>query len=280
MRNLLAERERSSLLTVGGRPFRAHHRVKQALLAVMPPVLALLVAVFAWRAWIGAAHVPSYLVPAPEAVAQRLIDDPVFYLNQSRVTLEEALLGLLLGGGAGLLLAVVLAHSRPLERSLLPLAIAIKVTPIIAVAPLLTIWFGFGIMPKVLIAALITFFPILINAIVGFRTANPTTLDLLQSLAASRAQIFFTLRLPASLPYLFSALKISITLALIGALVGEWNGASEGLGQVILLAHNNLDMPTLFAAILVLVILGVLLTQSVGLLERRFLRWHDAYHAD
>lgn len=247
---------------------------------VTPPLLALALATLIWQLWIDAAHVPPYLVPAPEAVIERICADPGFYVRQSWVTLQEALLGLALGGGSALVLAIVLAHSRLLERSLLPLAIAIKVTPIVAVAPLLTIWFGFGILPKILIAALIAFFPILVNAIIGFRSVNSSALDLLRSLNASTAQIFFNLRLPSALPYLFSALKVSITLCLIGALVGEWNGASAGLGQVILLAHNNLDMATLFAAILALVLLGVSLTQAVNLCERQLLSWHDAFREE
>ncbi|MGH2603806.1 MAG: ABC transporter permease, partial [Dehalococcoidia bacterium] len=185
-----------------------------------------------------------------------------------------------LGGGLAFAVGVVLAHSRTIERSVLPWAIALKVTPIVAVAPMFTIWFGFGMLPKVLIAALITFFPVLINAITGLRAVNPGALDLLRSLNASPLEVFFKLRLPSALPYLFAALKVAVTLSLIGAVVAEWSGAGRGLGRVILLAHTNLDLPTLFAGVLVLASLGIALTAALSFAERRLLFWHESFQDD
>jgi ABC-type nitrate/sulfonate/bicarbonate transport system permease component len=233
--------------------------------------------VLAWWLYVRISGVKPYLVPSPEAVFRRWWGDAGFFYGEGLVTMTEALAGLALGGGLALLLAVVLAHSRPLERGVLPVAIALKVTPIVAIAPLFTIWFGFGTLPKVLIAALITFFPVLINGITGFRAVSPGALDVLRSLNASPVEVFIKLRLPSSLPYVFAALKVSATLSLIGAMVAEWSGAGRGLGRVILLAHGNLDMPSLFAGIFTLASLGVLLTAVLSMIERRLLFWHEAF---
>jgi len=266
-------------ISVESRP-RTHHngrRIRRTLGAVAPPVAVLVLLVVAWWLYVRISGVKPYLVPPPGAVFERWWGDLGYFYGEGLVTVGEAIGGLALGGGLALTLAVVLAHSRPLERGVLPVAIALKVTPIVAVAPLFTIWFGFGTTPKVLIAALIAFFPVLINAITGFRAVNPGALDVLRSLNASPVEIFLKLRLPSALPYLFAALKVSTTLALIGAMVAEWSGAGRGLGRIILLAHSNLDMPTLFAGIFTLASLGVLLTGAVSLVERRMLFWHDAF---
>jgi NitT/TauT family transport system permease protein len=191
-------------------------------------------------------------------------------------SLTEALGGLAIGAGAAFLLAVVMAHSRPLERALYPLALLVKVTPIIAVAPLFIIWFGFGIWPKLLVAALIAFFPMLVNAVTGLRSVDPAAHDFLRALHASRWQVFWHLRLPSSLPYLFAALRISVPLALIGAVVAEWMAGDGGIGQVILIANADFDTPALFAAVVVLATIAVALTVALAVLERRMLAWHES----
>ncbi len=248
--------------------------------AVLPPLLVLAIGVAAWEAYVRISGVKPYLLPAPAAVWGRWWGDLGFFYGEGLVTMLEALAGLVVGGGLALALAVALAHSRPLERGIMPVAIALKVTPIVAVAPLFTIWFGFGTAPKVLIAAVIAFFPILINGIIGFRAVNPSALAIMRSLNASPVQVFLTLRLPSALPYLFAALKVAATLALIGAMVAEWTGASRGLGRVVLLAHSNLDMPTLFSGIFTLASLGMALTGTIALIERRLLFWHEAFRTD
>lgn len=247
------------------------------LLSLASPFVTLTLVVAAWQAYVRLRDLPVYLVPGPAVVARRFLSDPWFFYAEGGVTLTEALLGLALGGGVAIVLGAALAHSRALERSVLPWAIALKVTPIVAVAPMFTIWFGFGLLPKVLIAALLTFFPMLINAITGFRAVNPGALDVLRSVDASNTTIFWKLRLPSALPYLFSALKVSVTLSLIGAVVAEWSGAGRGLGRVILLAQSNLDLPTLFAGVFTLASLGIGLTVALSLLEQRLLFWHDAF---
>ena len=256
-----------------------HHRIAStfgALGYILPPAFAIAVAVAIWEAWVRAAGVPVYIVPAPSVVIERLWGDLGFFALHGGITLAEALAGFLLGAAVAFTGATLMAHSRFLERTLLPIAILVKVTPIVAVAPLFVIWFGFGSLPKVFIASLITFFPVLVNAMVGLRAVNPGALDFFRSLHASRAETYFKLRLPSSLPYLFAAFRISIPLSVIGAVVGEWFSGDRGLGSVIIVAHNNLDMPTLFSAILVLAFLGITLTIITAYIERKMLFWHDS----
>jgi NitT/TauT family transport system permease protein len=250
--------------------------LKTAALNLIPPVVALALAAAVWEAWVRIRDIETYLVPAPSVVVRRMAEDPAFFAEEGWATLQGALLGFAMGSAVAIALATMMAHSRFLERSLFPLAILVKVTPIVAIAPLLAIWFGFGLVPKVFIAALITFFPVMVNALVGFRSVNPRALELLRSLAASPAEVFLKLRVPSSLPYLFAAFKVSIPLSVIGAVVAEWFSGDSGLGRVIQVAHNNLDMPTAFGAIFALAILGIGLYLLTSAIERRLLFWHES----
>ena len=245
-------------------------------LIVVPPAVAAAVALSLWELWVRARDVKEYLVPAPSAVAQALSDEPSRYIEAGAASLTHALGGLAIGAGVAFLLAVAMAHSRLLERAIYPLAILVKVTPVVAVAPLLLIWFGFNAWPKLLVAALITFFPMLVNAMIGLRSFDPAAHDFLRSLDASRWQQFWKLRLPASLPYVMAALRISVPLALIGAVVAEWFAGDSGVGQIIVIAHGELDTPVLFAAVFALAMLGVTMTAMVAYIERRVLFWHES----
>jgi len=248
----------------------------EVALYVLPPAVALITAAVVWELWVRAADVPTYIVPAPSVVLDRFFAGIGFFAKHGAITLAEALAGFALGAGVAIAGASLMAHSRVLERSLFPLAVLVKVTPIVAVAPLFVIWFGFGSFPKVLIAALITFFPVLVNGLTGLRSVKPEAHEFFRSVNASNMQTYWKLRLPGSLPYLFAAFRICVPLAVIGAVVGEWFSGDRGLGSVIIVAHNNLDMPTLFAAILTLAILGVGLTVLTWQLERRVLFWHES----
>jgi ABC-type nitrate/sulfonate/bicarbonate transport system permease component len=236
--------------------------------------LALFAVAVALELWVRAADVPSYLFPAPSAVLARLLEDPAFFALEAGVTIVEAAFGFGVGVSAAFAVGALMAHSRTLERFLYPLAVLVKLTPIVAVAPLFTLWFGFGAPPKIAIAALITFFPMVVNAFVGLRDVDPNELAFLHVLNASRWEIFRTLRVPSSLPYLFSGARISANLALIGAVVAEWTGADRGLGRVILVANADLDLATLFGAVLVLVVIGVAVNVVASTVEGRVLHWH------
>lgn len=276
-RSGVQERERTS---PGPRPSRLAIWLRDVLAQLIPATIGLAVALAAWQAWVEIKNVKPYLVPAPSRVAERLYQDPWFFTVEGFKTLEGALLGFALGAGVAIILASLMSQTRFLERAIFPLAILIKVTPIVAIAPLLTIWFGFGLMPKVFIAALIVFFPIMVNALIGFRSINPNSLALLDSLSASRAEVFYRLRLPSALPYLFAAFRFSVPLSVIGAVVAEWFSGDRGLGSVIYVANNNLDMATAFAGVFMLAILGVGLFLLTAALERRVLFWHESNWAD
>jgi NitT/TauT family transport system permease protein len=242
----------------------------------LPAVIGVGLALGAWEAWVELKDIKPYIVPAPHVVAERLADDPALFAREGFKTLQGAMIGFFMGTAVALLLATLMAQSRVLERALFPLAILVKVTPIVAIAPLLTIWFGFGLMPKIFIAALIVFFPIMVNALVGFRSGNPNALALLESLAASRSEIFLRLRLPSSLPYLFAAFRVSIPMSVIGAVVAEWFSGDQGLGKVIYVANNNLEMDTAFAGVFTLALIGVGLFLLTTVLEKRLLFWHES----
>jgi len=248
----------------------------RGLAVAVPPVLFIIGVVLLWEFWVREREVAEYLVPRPSAVWDALESDPSRYANAARESLTAALGGLVLASIGAFLLAVLMAHSRLLERALYPPALMIKLMPIVAVYPLFAIWFGFGIGPKVAIAALITFFPMLVNALIGLRSVDPAALDFMRSMHASRWQLLWRLRLPSSLPYVFAALRISVPLSLIGAVVAEFLSGSSGMGQLILISNGDFDTPALFGAIVVLAALGVALTAIVAAVEHRVLFWHES----
>ncbi|MBY5162494.1 ABC transporter permease [Salsipaludibacter albus] len=239
-------------------------------------VLLLVGAAVAWELGVRLTGTPEWIVPAPTAVVRALVDGASSLAPAALVTLGEAAAGLVLGTAVGLALAVVITFFRNLEQAVLSMALLAKSTPIIAVAPILTIWLGFGHAPKVLVTALLTFFPMLVNALEGFRSLDPAIEDWFASVDADPVTVFRHARWPTSWPYLFAALKVSAPLAMIGAVVAEWMGASSGLGRSMWLAYTNLRMPALFAAVLVLTALSALVYHLVTRLERRALAWRRA----
>ena len=251
-------------------------KAAKALPFLLPPAVALVLLAVVWELWTRLAEVPEYIVPRPSVVLDRLFSDVGFFARHGGITISEAAGGFLLGTAVALAGATAMAHSRFVERTLLPLAVLVKVTPIVAVAPLFVIWFGFGSAPKVLIAALITFFPVMVNALAGLRSVSPGALDFLRSVHATQRQVYFKLRAPSALPFLFAAFRIAIPLSVIGAVVGEWFSGDRGLGSVIIVAHNNLDMPTLFSAVLTLAFIGIGLTVLLSYVEKRVLFWHES----
>lgn len=236
----------------------------------------MLVFFVAWETGVRLAHIPTYLLPAPSQVLRVLFAHPADYAQASLITLSEALGGLLLGVSAGFVIAALLTLRPGLESGVMLLAILIKSTPMVAIAPLLTIWLGFGALPKVLITGLMTFFPVLVNVLTGMQRPDPALLDLFRSWRAGRWEIFLHLRLPTALPYLFAALKITAPLAIIGAVVAEWTGASGGLGRIMWLAYTNLNLPFLFAAIFILAAAGMSLYAGLSWAEKRVIFWNQS----
>ncbi len=238
-----------------------------------PPILVVAVIVLVWEFGVRAANVPVYILPAPSLILARLIAHAPRLAGQGLVTMVEALLGFALSCGLSLLAAAAMVHWATMERVLLPLAIMLKVTPVVAVAPLLVIWLGFGVGPRAVVAGLLAFYPMLINALTGFRAVSQEAADLLATWDASRWEVFRFARWPASLPYLFAGARVAVPLSLIGAVVAEWAGAEAGLGRAVMLAYSNLDLPELFAAVVVLAMIGMGLTAVLGMIERRAIFW-------
>ncbi|HXF60446.1 MAG TPA: ABC transporter permease [Caldilineaceae bacterium] len=238
-----------------------------------PVVVAL--ALVLWEALVVWREYPAFILPGPGLVWRKfltVLGDGVL-MRHTQVTLVEVGLGLLLGLGAALVLGYALGKNRLVERLVAPYIVASQSVPIVAVAPLLVIWFGSGLTSKVLVCALITFFPTLVSTIVGIRTVDEDLRDLMRSLRASPWQTFRLLELPAALPVIFAGLKLSVILAVVGAVVGEFAGADVGLGFLINLARGVLDTPLMFVAVLTLVLIAQALYLAVSLLESLLLRW-------
>jgi NitT/TauT family transport system permease protein len=219
--------------------------------------------------------VPDYLLPAPTAILARMWDVPDLLWSATRVTLVETVVGFVAGALIGIALALPIAYSPTVRSTLYPLIVASQAVPKIAVGPLLVLWLGLGMTPKLAIVALMVFFPVVVTAAEGFSSVDRNLLDLLRSVDAGRWQIFRRVRLPHALPQIFSGLKIGITLAGVGAVVGEWIGADNGLGYLLLQANTQLDSTLLFAALFLLVVLGVVLFTLVEVAERLLLPWRE-----
>jgi NitT/TauT family transport system permease protein len=243
---------------------------------VLPPVILLAAIIGLWEWYIGWKDVSIIVMPPPTAIVERFADRPEFFFREAKWTVYEAMFGLVCGSAVAIGLAIAMAHSRIVERAVFPVAILVKVVPIVAIAPVLVIVLGFNDTPKIVVAALLSFFPMLVNGMTGFRDVNAGALEFMRSIRASTWHIFWKLRLPSSSPYIFSALKITFPLSLTGAVVAEWFTGDRGLGFVIARANGRLDTPTLFAAVGVLAIIGIALNIALSLLERRLLFWHES----
>jgi NitT/TauT family transport system permease protein len=212
--------------------------------------------------------VETFLVPKPSTVARSLYDNWDTLSTNALVTLEEVLVGFVVAAAGGLLLAVLIAYVPVVGRFLYPLIVASQTIPKIAVAPLLVVWFGFGLMPKVIVVFLIAFFPVVIASAVGLRSVDEHMLYLVRSMGATPLQTFFKVRIVNAVPAIYSGLKIAITLSVVGAIVGEFVGADAGLGYQLLLANGQIDTPLMFAIIVVLSAMGIALFAALSALER------------
>ena len=262
----------------------------RALGDAAPPLVALAIALVVWEGVVAVVKLPVYLLPAPSAIVgtlwgllqagfvppQHLGAPAEGILYHAYITFVEAAVGLVIGSLVGLALAVIMVHSRFAEETLYPIIVTIRSTPMVAIAPIFIIWFGFTIMPKAIVAALATFYPMLVNCITGMRSIEPTTLEFFQSVHASRSEVFWKLRVPNTLPYFFAALRLNVSLCLIGAIVGELVGAREGLGQMMTAAAINLRTTEVFSGVIVLTMIGLVLTQLVTFVGSRVLYWHES----
>ncbi|WP_016834443.1 ABC transporter permease [Herbaspirillum lusitanum] len=271
------ERIHTSAAAANVTPVPASFSLRRTLKA--RPELLLIPAVFVavvvvWEAIIRCFEIPIYIMPAPSNIALALVNTS--YLDNALYTLGEAMLGFLLAALLGIVLGGLIAQFPLAEKTLYPYLIAIQTTPKVAVAPLFIMWFGFGMTSKVIIAATIAFFPILVNVISGLRTTDPARLELMRSLRATRWQIFTMVRLPGALPMIFAGLNIAIIFSILGAIVGEFLGSRKGLGNAIMQMNVNLDTAGVFATLFVLSAIGVCLHVLMSFLQRKALFWADS----
>jgi NitT/TauT family transport system permease protein len=248
--------------------------VRRRTLRALTPFLGIATLVAIWEVVVRARNIATYLVPPPSLVAETMVDEADILATNAVPTLIEAGLGFLVGNLVAVALAILFVHSDVASRALLPIAIFVRTIPIIAVAPLLVILFGYGLMPKVIVAALITFFPTLVNMMTGLRSVDRSLFELMDVLSASRREVLFKVRWYAALPYWFSALKVTVTMSVLGAIVAEWVGAREGLGYLVIQTTYDLRTPLLYATMVVtsLIALGGFLL--IGVIEKLVIKWN------
>jgi putative hydroxymethylpyrimidine transport system permease protein len=226
-----------------------------------------------WDLIADALDIKPFLIPAPSDVAESLWNDRELLAGDAWVTAQEVLLGFAIAVVLGFAFAVCLHLSDTLRRAFYPLLVASQTVPVIAIAPILIVWLGFGLGPKLAIIALVCFFPITVNTLDGLRAVDPDLPRMMRTLDARRAQILRRVEIPSALPYLLSGAKIAAAISVIGAVFGEWSGADEGLGHLILIAQGQLQTARVFAAVVVLSALALALFGALALIERRFAWW-------
>jgi NitT/TauT family transport system permease protein len=226
-----------------------------------------------WELAIRLFRVPTFVLPAPSAVVRSLIENWAQLASATESTALEILLGFVLAAITGIAIALVIVRFDRFGRALYPLIVLFQNVPKVALAPIFILWFGFDLAPKVLLIVVIAFFPVAIDMLVGLQSVEPSFVALMQSVGASRSKILLDVRIPHSLPHLMAGLKVAITFSVIGAIVGEFAGANEGLGYVIQFASTQLDTPLVFAALIVVSVLGLAFYYVVELAERLLVPW-------
>lgn len=250
-------------------------RVPDAVLALG---LAAAVVVI-WELAIRTLSIPNFVLPAPSAVIRSLIASRAQLAVAARATAIEILLGFVLAALTGIVVALVIVRFERFGRALYPLVVLFQNVPKVALAPIFILWFGFDLAPKILLIVVIAFFPVAIDMLAGLESVDPSFVALMQSVGASRGKILLRARIPHSLPYLMAGLKVAITFSVIGAIVGEFAGANQGLGYVIEFASTQLDTPLIFAALIVVSVLGLAFYYAVELTERVLVPWAPKYDA-
>jgi ABC-type nitrate/sulfonate/bicarbonate transport system permease component len=240
---------------------------------VLPPLLLLAAAILAWQGVASLHSVDDLTLASPVETWGALRHDHSLLLDEAGVTAVEILLGLAISIVLGVLIAVAMHLVRPLRDAAYPLLLASQAIPLVVLAPLFILAFGYGIGPKLAIIALICFFPIVVNVLDGLRSVDPDLLKLMRSLGASRWTRLWKAELPGSLPFLFTGLRLAATFSVIGAVFGEWAGADRGLGRLVLLANNQLQTPRVYAGIVLLTVMAIALFAIVSLVERLAIPW-------
>lgn len=238
------------------------------------PLALVAVLIAAWWAVTESEMVAPYILPSPSDTWNTMVDNASYLAGHTWVTTYETVAGFVIAAVVGEAVAVLMIYSSSIEKTMYPLILFAQVIPKIAIAPLFVVWLGFGASPKILVAVLMAFFPIVIAGMAGLRSVDPEILELTSTMGASKWKTFAKVRFPASLPQLMSGLKIAATLAVTGAVVGEFVGANEGLGYVILQANGNIDTAMLFAALIIMSMLGIILFMIIEIAEKFLIPWH------
>jgi NitT/TauT family transport system permease protein len=256
----------------------AYRREQQRLLwrRRLLPAIGIASALLLWAFVVWLFKVPVFVAPSPQLVLATLWTKLDVLLANLLPTAIEAISGFLLGNTAAILIATVFVHKKSMEEAFFPVVVLVNTIPVVAKAPILVLLLGNGMEPKIAIAALICFFPTLVNMVRGLEAVNPQAMELMRVLSASKSEIFFKLRLRNSLPYLFSALKIAASTAVIGAIVGEWIGSTTGIGALIIQSTYNFDSAMLYATVLVGSAFSVLFFVTIVAIERLVVRWQPA----
>lgn len=239
----------------------------------LPPLVTIVSLIVLWELIVFAFSIPNYIVPSPIDVVKSFQSDYSTLLANLWPTALESIIGFIVGNIGAIILAIVFVHWKTMERAFFPVAVFIRTVPIVAIAPVLVVILGYGYSPKIIIAALISFFPTLVNMTRGLMAVDPQSLELFKVLSASRREVFFKVRVYASLPYLFSSLKIAATASVIGAIVAEWIGSEKGLGYLIIQATYNFRVPLLWATMIVASIFATLFFAVIGIIEKFVVTW-------
>ena len=244
------------------------------------PFWLIIVLIVGWDVVIRVFKIPPYLIPPPLQVVTQLVKEWPMLWRESLPPLYATLGGFVASVLVGVPIAMWISYSRVVESFVYPLLVFSQSVPKVAIAPLFVVWFGFGVIPKVIAAFLLGFFPVIVATVQGFKSIESDVIDLARSMGASPLKVFIKFRLPQAMPAIFSGLKVSVTLAVVGAVVGEFVGSNSGLGYVLQKANGTFDLPLMFAALVILSMIGVLLFLVLELIERWVLPWHASQRHD
>jgi len=250
---------------------------RRSLSDVMPAVGLAVAVLVVWELVVRLFGVPTFVIPAPSAIATALVESRAALMAASKATAVEVLFGFVLAAVAGIAVALVIVRFERFGKALYPLVVLFQNVPKVALAPIFILWFGYDLAPKVVLIVVIAFFPVAIDMLAGLQSVEPSFVALMQSVGASRSEILRRVRVPHSLPHLMAGLKVAITFSVIGAIVGEFAGASAGLGYVIQFASTQLDTPLVFAALVVVSVLGLFFYYLVEFAERLLVPWSPKF---
>ncbi len=245
-----------------------------------PPIIATIIITTVWESITVYFDIPPYFIPSPSRIFEAFWAAPGTLLWHSGITLLEAIIGCIIGSFLGALLGTGFAYSSLLARGLLPFVIAANTIPVVAIAPIIILWFGHGIESKIAVTTFLCFFPLALNMMKGLQSYDRVIMDVFHVAAASPLQRFFKMRLPSALPYIFVGIKINVSFSIIGAIVAEFVQADRGLGFVIMTTYRNLNMPRLWAALAISALIGMVFFALVSLVERMVIPWHSSMRTE